>query len=428
MTDPIRIYEHKYLRVGTQNFTEKHFNLLVQYNEQNDNNLFTVGLNKIKFTSYVGVIQVKDLVIEVLPKGDQSSDSGSKDKWRSALITMLSECKKLKLKSFSKADLKLKKHTLLDLYIEHFLNEVKSILHKGLIKKYRQEEGQVKSLKGRLHLPKHISKNYIHKERLYTVHQKYDYNHSLNQILKVALQLLSRVSLSPILAGITKNLLLRMEEVNSIPPYQINFDTIHYSRRTNHYREAIDLARLIIEELSPQLSHGYDHVLAFLFDMNTLFEEFIYRRLKKEEAYFIQFNLKVKKQPTKRFWQSRPIQPDIVLSYEQEGIKHKCIIDTKWKLLKLASPSSDDLKQMFTYNLYFDSHRSILLYPNPGLQNGPFKKFARSSARPKYNHGLEVRFVEPFIKDGSIDPAFAKNFLMDVINDHQKISNSIATN
>jgi hypothetical protein len=45
-----------------------------------------------------------------------------------------------------------------------------------------------------------------------------------------------------------------------------------------------------------------------------------------------------------------------------------------------------------------------------------------------YNHGLEVRFVEPFMDNGSIDPAFAKSFLLDVINTHQQISNSTATN
>ena len=41
------------------------------------------------------------------------------------------------------------------------------------------------------------------------------------------------------------------------------------------------------------------------------------------------------------------------------------VIDTKWKVLdaNFPRPSDDDLKQMFVYNAYWKSSRSMLLYP-----------------------------------------------------------------
>ena len=43
--------------------------------------------------------------------------------------------------------------------------------------------------------------------------------------------------------------------------------------------------------------------------------------------------------------------------------KEKFVIDTKWKIINNDSPSDDDLKQMFTYNLHWDSTKTMLLYP-----------------------------------------------------------------
>ena len=53
------------------------------------------------------------------------------------------------------------------------------------------------------------------------------------------------------------------------------------------------------------------------------------------------------------------IRPDIVIEINQE----KYILDTKWKILPNASPSIEDLKQLYIYCRYFKSTKGILLYP-----------------------------------------------------------------
>ena len=80
----IQVFEYEHLRVGTikdsVEFKKKHFRALVKLNELHGNKYFTVGLDKITFKQYVGVLQVDDVCIEVLPKADRSSKN--EDAWQ----------------------------------------------------------------------------------------------------------------------------------------------------------------------------------------------------------------------------------------------------------------------------------------------------------------------------------------------------------
>ena len=162
----IQVFEHSPLRVEEQGlFRRKHFERLVRYNELHGNKYFRVGHRSIYFESYVGVIQVGDLVIEVLPKADRDGVA-DKNKWHEALIRMLHACRELRLESLSEASLKLRSMPLLDLYFQSYLEEVAYLVHCGLIKQYRKQQGQVGSLKGRLLFQQQIARNLVTNPRL----------------------------------------------------------------------------------------------------------------------------------------------------------------------------------------------------------------------------------------------------------------------
>jgi len=412
MNRVIQKFEYESLYVGEAGFRQLHFDALVAYNDKNDNQLFSVGNKKIVFKSYVGVLYVEGLTIEILPKGDRYTYTKSdKNKWQRALINLLSECKKINLKSVKTAQLSLKYHSLLEFYLNHFLNEVEEILRHGYMRKYGEHSGQKKSLKGALHFPTHISTNYIHKERFFTNHQVYDYNHPLNQILKTALNVLLKMNISSTLIGKAQNLDFKMEKVDFIHPSSIKKHSLIFDRRVYHYENAIQLALMIIKEYSPTLRTGQNDVVAFLFNMNDLFEEFIYRRLRKEEYKYGAISLRVTDQVSKKFWENKRIRPDIILSFKEGKHKKNIIIDTKWKLLEESVPSDPDLKQMFVYNLYFTSDKSILLYPYSGLDDRSKTAFQNTEWVSNRSHGCEMKFVNPFMDDGRINEGFATHFL-----------------
>lgn len=417
MNRVIQKFEYESLFVGEDGFKLLHFDALTAYNDKHNSQFFTVGNKKIVFNSYVGVIYVAGLTIEILPKGDRYTNSEKqKKKWQKVLINLLSECKKINLKSIQSAQLSLQQFSLLEFYLYHFLNEVDEILRHGYMRRYGKQFGQKKSLKGALYFPKHISKNYIHKERFYTNHQVFDYNHSLNQILKTAITVLLKMNINSSLIGKAQNLDLKMEGVDFIHPNKINIHTLNIDRRVSHYENAIQLALMIINEYSPTLQHGQNNVIAFLFNMNDLFEEFIYRRLRKEEHKYGDISLSITDQVIKKFWDYKTIRPDILMSYKTGQQEMNLIIDTKWKLLDETIPSDADLKQMFVYNLYFSSDRSILLYPNNGLDDRNKTDFHYSDWVRNNSHGCELKFVDPFMDDGRINEDFASFLIEQVLN------------
>lgn len=93
-----------------------------------------------------------------------------------------------------------------------------------------------------------------------------------------------------------------------------------------------------------------------MFDLNVLFEEYVFRQLQRLENA----DLEVKRQQRKTFFQRRKIQPDIVLTY----FGKRYVLDTKWKVMREGKPSMAGLKQIYIYNKYFKAVRSLLLYPN----------------------------------------------------------------
>lgn len=394
----LQVFEHQTLKVGSdERFTYVHFEALEKYAYKNNEKYFKVGNKRIKFSNYVGVIQVKNLTIEVLPKADKlEANQSTIDKWHNALIDMLHECKLIKINSISNANLKLQKSSILDLYFDLFLTETERIFKQGLRKDYRRIKSNLNKVKGKIMFTEHLKKNAFHKERFFVEHQVYDPNTKLNQILFKAIKILSEVSDNSNHNMRIKRLLFNLEDISEENVTKSWFDRIKYNRNTERYRQAITLAKLIILKYSPDLKGGNENVLAIMFDMNALYENYIYRKLKA-----IQYDAsipidKVKGQNTTPFWESRGLRADIVIETKNKNI----VIDTKWKVLKDNKPSDSDLKQMFVYKLHYDTDLSILLYPKTTLESSKKKPFRDEKFK---NLNCQVAFTDLFNNEGRLE-------------------------
>jgi 5-methylcytosine-specific restriction enzyme subunit McrC len=361
----IQIFEHERLTLLKNERNEyllpKELEKLYDFNDKNNNEYFTGIRDGVKFTKYVGVIQIGGLTIEILPKADKKIQPNEADfnKWRNALLNMLAICRHIKVDSVSEASLNKRYYSLLELYFDLFLDEVTILLRQGLIKKYRKESSNTSALKGRILFSKNIQQNLIHQERFYTTHHVYDYEHTVNQILLKALNILSKfVTNSNINDRITR-VKLDFPEIKEIEITKAHFDKIKESRKTIPYKEALKIAKMIILNYSPDIKSGQENMLALLFDMNKLWEEYVYRML--ERANLKEY--KVSFQNSQKFWESKTIRPDLVVTKTSKGISETFVIDTKWKAIDYRNPSDDDLKQMYAYNIYWDASKSMLLYP-----------------------------------------------------------------
>lgn len=375
----IRVFEFDEIKQGYSYdgfvFEESELTAIQKYNSSNKNKYFTLTHNGVKFKNYVGVLQIGKLTIEILPKADKDLHKNinfeKKQAWRSFMLQMLKKCGFINVSSLTHADLKLRNTSLLDIYINEFLKELNLLLRMGLRKKYRFVNSNTGSLKGRLLFQKQITHNLIHKERFYTSHQTYDSNNLFNQILYKALSVLSVIS-KPTFKDQINRLLIEFPDLSDIRVNKTIFSNLKYNRNTQYYRRSIELAKLILLNFSPDIQSGSNNVIAILFDMNELWEKYIYRMLRKDQGIG---NYTVSSQQSLKFWETKRIRPDIVYEKEIDGEKQTFVIDTKWKLIDSNKPGDNDLKQMYAYNMYWDSVKSILLYPKSNQEKTNFGKF-----------------------------------------------------
>lgn len=401
---PIVVFEHSRLSIGEQEFEKSHFNALVKFNDIHKRKYFEVGYRKVTFKSYVGVVQVGNRVIEILPKADRSDDEGdaTRRKWQHALLYMLKTAGYIKLNQLNTADQHSSHSSLMDIYLHAFLDEVRQLIHMGLVKKYKRVRNNYTSLRGRLLIEKQLQENLVHKERFYSEHTVYNRDHLLNRLLKTALDIIRNTSLNSGIKADAAQSLLNFEDIDVWKGNTAELQRVQMDRKSMPYEHALTLAKMIIMHYNPDMRSGEQHVMALLFDMNKLFEKFIFRMLRRAEDHFKAYDLGVVAQQPVIIWGQKTIRPDIMVTFRKANDKDHThvIIDTKWKMTDPGSPSDADLKQMFTYNVQLNSDRAVLLYPRGEQKNAGGGLFAKSLRPVDHPHSCEMYFLDLFDTDG----------------------------
>lgn len=353
----ITVFEHEKLFTNKGEKTisdELHLALENYYGEYSP--FFNLIRNGVQFNEFVGVIQVGNTLIEVLPKADKNGE----EVWRPMLINMIRTVWGFQVRDTGSSSLKIRNNSILDLYFELFVIEVEKLLHKGLIKKYNNTQGNLFALKGRLNFAKQISNNLTHQERFFVDYTQYSVDHLLHSIIYKALKLVGQINSNINLKGRIGALLLNFPEMKDVAVSNATFEKITFDRKNFHYKKSIEIARLILLNYHPDISRGKNNVLALMFDMNLLWEQFVYVVLKRNLK-----NAKVISQISKNFWYAESgsrvrMKPDIVI----ETSHGKIVLDTKWKNMQASiNPSPEDLRQMYVYHDYFEANQVALVYP-----------------------------------------------------------------
>ena len=400
----ITVYEHDRLTTDNASFNHKHLNALLKLNEYHNFDYFDPIPNGVKFKQYVGIIQVDGLSIEILPKADKDNSSAD---WKGLLLQMLKACGHLKASSAGSANVKRQHLNLLEVYFELYLTEIEILIHRGLVKKYRKKTGNVKALKGKLEFAGNIRHNLVHKERFFTTHQVYDYDHLLHQTLAHALEILEQFCKGSYLFDRCKRVLLNFPEITPLKVTKKQLEGIVLNRKTAPYSQALELARLIILNYSPDISTGRKKMISLLFDMNRLWEEFILIQIRKELAGT---SYSVKGQDSQTFIGSNYLKPDIVIQHDIDS-KKVYIIDTKWKRPQNKSSSISDLRQMYAYNRFWKAQKAMLLYPGES-KNTSFNEFK----------------TEDFFRDNDQTTSIihmCKSGFVSILDDDNKLSDTI---
>ena len=357
----ITVFEHQVLKIGTKGFTQKHFESLSKWlfkNQTTEDNsqYFSLVDHGIKFKSWVGILQIGNTYIEVLPKISNQNDSPEvQNEWRNRLCTMLSVTKTIDIRQTENSNQSTYEHTLWEIFYHYYLTLVQDLIKSGLIKSYRHEEANRTALKGKLLFSKQITKNLIHQEKFYTDASVYNRDSLLNQVILKALRI---ISTCPSIFNDAKSILECFEDIQDIAPKKINWEKVELfkkERKTEKYQYALSFAELIIKGTNPDLNTGYYSVTGIMFDMNALFEKYVAQRM----SHF--FPNKIFAQKGARFWETRLAIPDIIY---KKNKNESIIFDTKWKKLTNKNEIfSGDIYQQYVYCKLFTAKKAFLIYP-----------------------------------------------------------------
>lgn len=310
--------------------------------------------------NYVGVIQTKDgTTIEILPKIRNLDEQKSKE----ILIKMLKSLKKSPFKNFNIANLKSSKMPLLEIFISMFLEELSKLIQKGIKSDYIQKEENLKFLKGKLKIAEQIKYNTIHKERFFVLYEEFSSDRVENRLIKTTLEYLYKKSKSNKNQQRIREFLFVYDEIKISHHIKTDFEKIKLNRQMKDYEQVLLWCKTFLLENSFSPYKGNDIAFALLFDMNLLFESFVYDYFKRNGGFE---NIKNQDKKHHLAYENQngkfALKPDIVID---DG---KIIVDTKWKILSLDKSnngiSQNDMYQLYAYGTKYQNCENLyLIYP-----------------------------------------------------------------
>lgn len=383
MLEVLSILEHESIpivekrSVGDRSLTTRQVAILAGLDSLPDR-AFQWGHRSIKWSQYCGLVQLGDITLEILPKihGKESSPGAC----RESLILMLRKAGLLKIHKPGAADVNLQKHTLLDIFIHDFCQQLNQQLVQGALRKYISREENIGVLKGKLLSHMQFRHNLAHKERLYCQYDELSEDIFINQTIKFTLKLLLPRARSPRIKNEITRLLYAFDNVTDRQVSSTDVEQVTLGRNEKRFHDILRLCAIFIKSLNPGTGAGNSRVFSLLFDMNQLFEAWVAAILK---PLALQLGWKLKEQGPKRYMAYRAdidksvfqMKPDICF-VDRSG-NPVLIVDTKWKLLATEDAklgvSQADLYQMQAYGNRYGVPYLCLVYPQQDGCKGEYQ-------------------------------------------------------
>ena len=356
-----------------------------EYSELNENELDSCNLDKlqaylkcqkldstlkvtrhgIKTKSWVGVIKYKNLHLEILPKlisADANNDGKISEVERSIilknLIYMLSYTKNLDIKTNDNAKLATEKNPFIEILIREFATSLFEALKRLTPKRYVREEENLNYLKGKIKFSENIRYNCTNQAKFYCEYDEFSENNLLNQLFLFFSTCLYNISNNSYNKKTLKFIINYYSEISFVRFDKFKVRKIKLTRNQELFKKSFNLAKMFVEQTSVDLSKNKFENITLVWDMNKLFEEFIFELIKRKIPECKAIAQKPKRLLKRENVTRRDTRIDILIQNPQ------VIIDTKYKkFTNFDDISSADIYQVTTYCLLHNYKRALLLYP-----------------------------------------------------------------
>lgn len=331
------------------------------------------GRKGLRARGVVGVIAANGCALEILPKIDFPGEDVEKltGNIRRRLVHMLAVALDLKIGTGQVTALDWQRETLLEILIRLFSEKLVDAVRQGMPRRYVAHADDLPALRGRLDVVRQFTMLAADPSRLACRYDALTADIALNQVMKAAVSRLTQIVRSRDNQQRLRELAFVYADIADVQIAALRWDQIALDRTNSRWRELLNLARLLLGERFQTTSAGGSDGFSLLFEMHTLFEEYVARMLTRALA---DTELDVVSQggrvycleadDGRRLFQTRP---DILVKCRGEVVQ---VIDTKWK--RIASRLDDskngvvqaDIYQMMAYGQLYGCARLTLLYPH----------------------------------------------------------------
>lgn len=336
---------------------------------------------------WVGVMQVPGLVVELLPKIDAPEAADAPDPLalaRDNLLVMLGESGDVPIRTRDLAALATRAAPLHETLITLFARRMLAELLRGPHRAYVEETDDLRSLRGKLVLSRHIARNAARRDRFTCAYQEFSVDTPLGRVLRATCRALLLQTRGAPAREALSHCLLALEDVSDVPDPMPWLDRVVLTRQNERFADVLVFCRLVLEQLAPSAKAGRATTFSLLFDMDRVFEGFV--------AGFLRRRVLPELPDARLYPQARTrtryllqsdqghgalqLKPDLLL----ETPTTRVVLDTKWKRLgsltqrRQAGLAAADLYQLYAYTRRFDVKRSVLLFPHmPGAASREFE-------------------------------------------------------
>ncbi|MFA5720628.1 MAG: McrC family protein [Acholeplasmataceae bacterium] len=369
-----------YLKTSTFNDLKKFVQESNQGEEINLLSVLKLGYNRfygdtITPQNYVGLIEMRDgTQIEILPKISLAEEDKNNSVSKKVFLKMLKSLKEFSGKTFDGSKLDVERMSLNEVFISMFVQEVRSLIKKGVKSFYEQKEDNLNVFKGKLKIGEQLRLNNVHKERFYVEYDEYTSNRPENRLIKSTLLKLETISTYYKNLNEIRNLIYYFDLIDVSYNYESDFAKVVIDRTSKDYQVLMNWARIFLFNKSFSTFSGSTVSRSILFPMEKVFEQYVASQLSRCAS---PYNLRIAKQERRHYLFDEPsrfaLRPDIVVYQDNK----KVVLDTKWKRL-ISQPNSnygvsqEDMYQMFAYAKKYDASAVYLIYPK-NFEKRPFK-------------------------------------------------------
>jgi 5-methylcytosine-specific restriction enzyme subunit McrC len=245
---------------------------------------------------------------------------------------------------------------LFEFVVRIFVIQVEDLIARGVLRGYRPIVDDLVAVRGRLLMAETLHRRPVLRDRHTCGYSHFTPDVDENRILRWAAFCLQPYRYRE--AGLAARLRRTdgaLSRVMLDPEARRLFERLSFHRLNDPYRPALALARLLLDHLTFSGSAGEEPFLAYLVDMNVLFERYVGVVLRRAARAW---DVQVLEQRPRYLDVGRQVQvkPDVILTHQDVPL---LVVDAKYKL----EAAQGDIYQMLAYCHALGLQEAVLVHP-----------------------------------------------------------------